>query len=97
MNDELSSPGERLWSAMRRLHPVTVVLLAAMVVSLVADLFGLVSVLIAGRSSEPMQMAGYMTQVGRQLAYTAGYLGSAASVEYLFRIWREVKAIRERG
>ncbi|PVM90487.1 hypothetical protein DDF62_09570 [Caulobacter radicis] len=98
MPDALDAPADHAFALVRRLHPVTRIVAAAGVVSLCGDVMqaiGIVSALQQGAAAQPMgtTIAGFLTSLG----YTIGYVGAAATVEYLFRIWREVKAIRERG
>lgn len=98
MPDALDAPADHAFAFIRRLHPVTRIVAAAGLVSFCGDLMQLVGIVSAfqhGAAAQPMgaTIAGVLTSLG----YSIGYVGAAATVEYLFRIWREVKAIRERG
>lgn len=98
MSDPMNAPADRARGFLGRLHPVTRIVAAAAIVSFCGDLIqavGVVSALAQGSAMQPLapSIAGLLTSVG----YSIGYVGAAASVEYLFRIWREVSLIRQRA
>ncbi|KSB90381.1 hypothetical protein AS593_10605 [Caulobacter vibrioides] len=98
MSDALNAPADHTLAFIRRLHPVTRIVAAAGIVSLCGDLMqvvGIVSAFQQGAATQPL--GGAIASVLTSFGYTIGYVGAAATVEYLFRIWSEVKAIRERG
>ncbi len=97
MTDPLDAPAVRSTGFIRRLHPVTRIVGAAAIISLCGDalqLVGLVSAYQLGSASQPLtsSIAGWLAS----FAYSLGFIGSAASVEYLVLIWREVLIIRQR-
>ena len=95
---EDSAPAERLGDLLGRLHPITRLVIAAGVLHLCGDALsaGVILVkhyqmsLIGGDDS----LGKAMADIAHSLAYGLGFFGSAASIEYLFRIWVEVKALR---
>lgn len=98
MSDALNAPADRVAGFFGRLHPVTRIVAAAAIVSLFGDivqLIGVISALQQGSALAPLSQS--ISTFLNSLGYSIGFIGGAASVEYLFRIWREVKAIRERG
>lgn len=98
MSDITNAPADRAAGFLGRLHPVTRVVAAAAIVSFCGDLMqviGVVSALAQGSAAQPLipSIGALLTSV----AYSLSFIGAAASVEYLFRIWREVRLMRERG
>lgn len=98
MTDSANAAAERVTGFFGRLHPVTRIVAAATLISLCGDimqLVGLVSAYQLGSVTQPLSAS--IATLLTSFAYSLGFIGSAASVEYLFRIWREVRAIRERN
>lgn len=98
MSDLTTAPADRATSFLGRLHPVTRVVVAAAIVSLCGDLLqavGVIATLAQGAAAQPLipSIGGLLTSFG----YSISFIGAAASVEYLFRIWREISLIRKRG
>lgn len=98
MSDVTTAPAERATGFLSRLHPVTRIVVAAAIISFCGDLMQVISVvslLAQGAAAQPLipSIGGLLTSIG----YSLGYVGAAASVEYLFRIWREVRLMRERS
>jgi hypothetical protein len=98
-DDPLESPSEtaRAWLATRRWHPMTWLVVIAGVIHLVGDL--VLSISDIGRQlggalpNKPWAevLAGIAHMVGLSLSY----FGTAATVEFLFRIWDELRLRRE--
>lgn len=98
MSDALNAPADHVFAFVRRLHPVTRIVAAAGVVSLCGDVMQVIGIVSAfEQGAQTQSLSAAIASVLTSFGYTIGYVGAAATVEYLFRIWREVKAIRERG
>jgi amino acid transporter len=88
---ELSS-SDRLGSFFGRLHPITRFLLVVCVLHLIATLAVVVAHL-PSYGGQPMRSI-IIAEDMRSVAYSLTYIGGAASVEFLFRIWDELKRTR---
>jgi len=100
MSDKTASASERLLGFIRSLHPVTRVIVAAGLIYLFGDIFtGLAVLSRYQQAGAPLFGAPLDTiaAVAHAVGYSLGFFGTAASVEYLFRIWREVVLMRQRG
>ena len=82
------------------MHPITVVLILAGVLSLLGSLAD-----VAGRVGQitqelkeglapPIPIGDLAALALSRTASSLSYIGTAATVEYLFRIWEELKALR---
>lgn len=101
MPDHDSAPADRSLAFLRRLHPVTRLIVAAGLLHLCGDVVGGLHVLWLRQNAMAMGNQASIVQMlsdgAHALAYTISFFGTAATVEYLFRIWREVVLIRERN
>jgi hypothetical protein len=93
-----ASGSERVGGFLGGLHPITRFLVAIAVLHLVATIYtvaaGLMEPLL---SSHPGPLGSRLAEHARSIAYSLGFFGSAASVEFLFRIWSELKLARIEG
>ena len=95
------APAERMGALLRRLHPITRLIVVAGVLHLCGD------VLSGGKSLLEYQqiamtggeasLARVLADIAQGVAYGLAFFGSAATVEYLVRIWGEVRTMRERS
>lgn len=101
MPDRDIAPADRSLASLRRLHPVTRLIVAAGLLHLCGDVVAAFYALWLHQNAMAVAEHGSIVQMlsngAHGLAYTIGFFGTAASVEYLFRIWREVAAMRERN
>ena len=93
------SPSENLFGFFRRLHPMTRFLIAVTIVRLIADLIVSFSEYSGPRADFAVQqgLAGIVYILAaqtRNLTYSLAFLGSAATIEFMFRIWEELKVRR---
>jgi hypothetical protein len=94
MSDNLpgdASGSERVGGLFRRLHPVTRFLVGIAVLHLGATLFTVGAGLM---NPELPATGGRLAEYARSIAYSLAFFGSAATVEFLFRIWSELKLAR---
>ncbi len=89
------SASDRLGSFFGRLHPMTRFLLVVCVLHLAATLVGAISY-VGGIGRQPLGVV-LIAEQARSVAYSLTYIGGAASVEFLFRIWDELKRTRTGG
>jgi hypothetical protein len=100
MPDQYAAPADRSLAFLRRLHPVTRLIVAAGLLHLCGDVAGGLHALWLRQNAMALADQGSIIQMvsngAHALAYTISFFGTAATVEYLFRIWREVVLMRER-
>jgi hypothetical protein len=95
MTADATSPSQRMGGALGKLHPVTQLLVVAVVVYLVASLaIGVATLVQPSMAAQARPFAVRLAEVVRGLAYSLILFGTAASVEFLFRIWRELRLAR---
>ncbi len=97
-SDHVAEGSRRSWAVFTGLHPITRLVIAGGLIHLIGDLLmGLSGVLRNVSQGLPWQglpietLAGILTSIG----YSLTYFGTAATVEFLFRIWREVVLMRQ--
>jgi hypothetical protein len=91
----MTSGSERLGGFMRRLHPLTQLLVVAVLVHLGASLFTAVASLAAPTLAQQTRPFGVrLAEQLHGIAYSVMLFGTAATVEFLFRIWTELKLAR---
>jgi hypothetical protein len=99
------SASERLIETARRagLHPVTWVIIAAASAHFVADVVSAIHTIHSfletgstpgGTRTDAGQVAA---SIVHNLAYSTLFIGSAATVEFLARIWAELSALRTKA
>jgi hypothetical protein len=100
MPDQYAAPADRSSAFLRRLHPVTRLIVAAGLLHLCGDVVGGLHALWLQQNALAVAEQGSIAQLfsdgAHALAYTISFFGTAATVEYLFRIRREVALMRER-
>lgn len=96
--DQVADVSRRSWAQLKTLHPVTRLAIAAGLIHMVGELLTALSLVMrninAGYSwaGIPLEsLAGVLTSFG----YSLSFFATAATVEFLFRIWREVVLIRQ--
>jgi hypothetical protein len=100
MSDETAAPSERAMGFLRRLHPVTRLIVAAGVLHLCGDVISVLNVLWLQQNAYTTGQGSIVQMLSNgahALAYSVSFFGTAATVEYLFRIWREVSLMRRRS
>lgn len=96
-SDRLADSSGRLLAASGRWHPITRLVVFAGIIHLVGDVFNIATVLaktIQGGYGAvvPLEtVANWLWALG----YSLTFFGSAAMVEFLVRIWREVALMRK--
>ena len=92
------APAERLGVLLGRLHPITRLIIVAGVLHLCGDLLSGVVNLLQYRQMAmgggEASLARVLSDLAHNLAYGLSFFGTAATVEYLVRIWVEVRAMR---
>jgi hypothetical protein len=96
-SDRLAEQSGQLLTASKRWHPITRLVVLAGVIHLVGDAFNIATV-----TAKTIQ-AGYGAAVPLEtvsnwlgaVGYSLTFFGSAAMVEFLVRIWREVAILRK--
>ena len=95
------APAERVGVLLGRLHPITRLIIAAGVLHLCGDLLAGVVSLLQYRdltmSGSEASLARVLADIAHSVAYGLSFFGTAATVEFLVRIWAEVKVIRGQG
>lgn len=96
--DQVAQASRRSWAQLKGLHPVTRLAIAAGLIHMVGELLTAISIVqrsvSAGYSWDgiPLEsLAGVLTSLG----YSLSFFATAATVEFLFRIWREVILLRQ--
>ncbi len=95
------APAERVGALLGRLHPITRLIIAAGVLHLCGDLLAGVTNLLQYRqiamTGGEGSLARVLSDIAHGVAYGLSFFGTAATVEYLVRIWAEVRVMRARG
>jgi uncharacterized membrane protein len=89
------SGSERLGGFLRRLHPLTQLLVIAVLVHLAASLATAIATLAfptLAQLNRPLSLR--LAEQARAIAYSILLFGTAATVEFLFRIWSELRLAR---
>jgi len=97
MPEQTKAPADRSASFLRRLHPVTRLIIAAGLLHLCGDIAAVLHLLWLHQNSmasEGETIAQTFANGAHALAYTVSFFGTAATVEYMFRIWQEVALMR---
>jgi hypothetical protein len=105
MSDPMRSPSEAMrdWVSTRRLHRMTWLIIVAGLLHLVGDIVTSLSDLarMAAHTDafspgppKSIQLAG---EVVSRIGYSLWFFGTAATVEYLARIWEELRLRRGTG
>ncbi len=96
------SPAESLWSWLTslKLHRLTWVIVLAALLHLAADIVYAIDDLTqfltlgASTSGRGTNLALVLAGIARSFGYSLIFFGTAATVEFLFRIWDELRLIR---
>jgi len=95
------APAERIGVLLGRLHPITRLIVAAGVLHLCGDLLAGAMNLLQYRdmvlTGSEASLARVLADIAHGVAYGLSFFGTAATVEFLVRIWGEVKAMRGQG
>ncbi|HEY5409864.1 MAG TPA: hypothetical protein VIJ94_03965 [Caulobacteraceae bacterium] len=91
-----ASETTRRWLASQRWHPVTWLLVIAGLLHLVGDIVMGAVLLTPGASGGSVKpLAENLAEILHMVGYSLLFFGTAATVEYLFRIWGELRLRRQ--
>jgi uncharacterized membrane protein len=89
------SDSERLSGFLRRLHPLTQLLVVAVLVHLAASVVTAIATLALPTFAQQNQpFVVRLAQQAHGITYSILLFGTAATVEFLFRIWSELRLAR---
>lgn len=92
------APAERIGVLFRRWHPITRLIVVAGVLHLCGDVLAGIMNLLQYRDmvmvGSEASLARVLADIAHGVAYGLSFFGTAATVEFLVRIWAEVKAMR---
>jgi len=95
------APAERIGALFGQWHPITRLIVVAGLLHLCGDLLSGATNLLQYRDMVMMgsqaSLARVLADIAHGVAYGLSFFGTAATVEFLVRIWAEVKAMRGEG
>jgi hypothetical protein len=96
MTDAPHTPSESTFALIRRLHPMTRFLILVALLHLAATLVeAMIQLTHPSAAWAAVSLGQQLAVQVRAVTYSLTLLGGAASVEFLFRIWDELKRARK--
>ena len=86
----IATPSDKVSSFLGRMHPMTRFLIVVAILELAATLVESVT-LISRQTGSSVPLGELVALQVKSVSYALTFFGSAASVEFLFRIWDELK------